>query len=487
MLGIEGKHGTIDEISGLRYNLGGPNAMPPLTGKMRLTNYRIILKTLKGNRGARHRMPESFEELHIPYGSIAKIEEQSTAAAHIIIWCKDLRIICITFNPKQPQLIQKIIKAISARSFIGGPKKDVCFMFNFKLNYNPSLVPNGWMLYDPQSEFERQGALKTQDGSEPLFFMIDNTAFKHSPTYPAKFVVPLHLTKTEFRESAKFRSKKRLPALTWRCPATNACLTRSAQPMAGLTGSRSSADERLMDLYRLHGNPNMAPEQAQLQALYLLDCRAMIAATGNSLQGKGTENAKNYTNASLYYCNIGNIHTMRNSLNALTELIAPSPAIGKARQLAESRFLSNLEETKWLEHCRLCLEASVMVAEKLQLEGASVLVHCSDGWDRTAQVCSLSQLLLDPYYRTIRGLAVLVEKEWCAFGYKFGQRCGHFKNKETQERSPIFVQFLDCLQQVLLQYPDVFQYDDRLLVFLADHAFSVPPPPILNPSLSLHL
>jgi hypothetical protein len=76
VLSVATKQGALDEISGLRYNLGGPNAMPALAGKMRLTNYRIILKTLKGNRGARHRMPEAFEELHIPYGTIAKIEEQ---------------------------------------------------------------------------------------------------------------------------------------------------------------------------------------------------------------------------------------------------------------------------------------------------------------------------------------------------------------------------------------------------------------------------
>lgn len=39
-------------------------------------------------------------------------------------------------------------------------------------------------------------------------------------------------------------------------------------------------------------------------------------------------------------------------------------------------------------------------------EGVSVLVHCSDGWDRTAQVCSVASVLLDPYYRTIKGMMV---------------------------------------------------------------------------------
>lgn len=39
-------------------------------------------------------------------------------------------------------------------------------------------------------------------------------------------------------------------------------------------------------------------------------------------------------------------------------------------------------------------------------EGISVLVHCSDGWDRTSQVCSVAAVLLDPYYRTLRGFMV---------------------------------------------------------------------------------
>jgi hypothetical protein len=39
--------------------------------------------------------------------------------------------------------------------------------------------------------------------------------------------------------------------------------------------------------------------------------------------------------------------------------------------------------------------------------------------DRTAQICAIAEILLDPYYRTIEGFAVLIEKDWCAFGHKF--------------------------------------------------------------------
>ena len=51
-----------------------------------------------------------------------------------------------------------------------------------------------------------------------------------------------------------------------------------------------------------------------------------------------------------------------------------------------------------------------------------MLVHCSDGWDRTAQTCSVASLLIDPYYCTLHGFQVLICKEWLSFGHKFTER-----------------------------------------------------------------
>jgi hypothetical protein len=74
----------------------------------------------------------------------------------------------------------------------------------------------------------------------------------------------------------------------------------------------------------------------------------------------------------------------------------------------------------------------------------------SDGWDRTAQLCALAELLLDPYYRTLQGFAVLVEKDWCSFGHMIARRCGHAdKNHADEQRSPIFLQWLDSVWQVM--------------------------------------
>ena len=43
---------------------------------------------------------------------------------------------------------------------------------------------------------------------------------------------------------------------------------------------------------------------------------------------------------------------------------------------------------------------------------------------------ALSQLLLDPYYRTIEGFIVLVEKDWLAYGHMFQHRSGFLSSEK---------------------------------------------------------
>lgn len=68
---------------------------------------------------------------------------------------------------------------------------------------------------------------------------------------------------------------------------------------------------------------------------------------------------------------------------------------------------------------QLILAGALRIADKVESGKTSVVVHCSDGWDRTAQLTSLSMLMLDGHYRTIRGFEVLLEKEWLSFGHRF--------------------------------------------------------------------
>lgn len=72
-----------------------------------------------------------------------------------------------------------------------------------------------------------------------------------------------------------------------------------------------------------------------------------------------------------------------------------------------------------------------------------------EGWDVTAQLTSITQICLDPYYRTIDGFRVLIEKEWLAFGHRFSHRSHLNSNSPGSGSSsftPIFLQFLDMVR-----------------------------------------
>lgn len=135
-----------------------------------------------------------------------------------------------------------------------------------------------------------------------------------------------------------------------------------------------------------------------------------------------------------------------------------------------SAFLSSLESSGWLKHIRSILDTSCFIANAVD-KGISSVVHCSDGWDRTAQVCSTACLILDPYYRTIKGFQSLIEKDWLAFGHKFSDRCG-FVQTDAKEMSPVFTQFLDCAWQLMQQRCDAFEFNERFLLILHDHVQS---------------
>lgn len=70
-----------------------------------------------------------------------------------------------------------------------------------------------------------------------------------------------------------------------------------------------------------------------------------------------------------------------------------------------STFLNGIDASGWLRHIKALLDTAWFITQEID-KGISVLVHCSDGWDRTAQVCSLASIMLDPYYRTIQGYQV---------------------------------------------------------------------------------
>lgn len=70
-------------------------------------------------------------------------------------------------------------------------------------------------------------------------------------------------------------------------------------------------------------------------------------------------------------------------------------------------WYSQLEGTRWLQHMSGLMKAALTLVSAVEHEAKPVLVHCSDGWDRTPQIVALAELMLDPYYRTLEVCVLL--------------------------------------------------------------------------------
>lgn len=136
-----------------------------------------------------------------------------------------------------------------------------------------------------------------------------NDTYSLCDSYPAVWAVPTAATDEDLQASAAFRSRGRLPVLSWIHPESQATITRCAQPLVGVGGKRSREDERYIQL--------IMDANAQSHKLFIMDARPMANAVANKAKGGGYESEDAYQNSEVIFLDIHNIHVMRESLRKL--------------------------------------------------------------------------------------------------------------------------------------------------------------------------
>ena len=316
-----------------------------------------------------------------------------------------------------------------------------------------------WRHYNIKKEFLRQKV----NFNNFTFKLIENN--KLCPTYPEEFCLPFKIKDEEIKLAAEYRIKKRLPVLTYYYHNNSnvnysTSIWRSSQASIGITGQKSEEDVKLITY--------IAGEHKKIK---IFDARGQYTAMANRLKGGGGEIIKYYPDVQMeiIHCNIINIHDVRACLESLiTKFIYP--------QREMDQPFKSISESQWYDTVASIIKSSMKISDSLK-EGWNVLIHCSDGWDRTTQLCAISQIFLDPYYRTLEGFIVLIEKDWLSFGHQIAMRCGldisnDINSYPKQEKSPIFLQWLDCMFQLLIQNPFSFEYNSELLLFLAEEVYN---------------
>ncbi|KAL7307138.1 hypothetical protein TKK_0000863 [Trichogramma kaykai] len=449
-------------------------------GVLALSNYRLYVQVGEGSH-------------NVPLGLIELLEVKEIFYLHIS--CKDARSISCAFSTNEHCLewFKRLHK-------ITLPRKSIEDMFAFayyawsmeeRKEYPKLGKDNDTYLATFNSEVER---LKFNLHGTWRISQI-NKDYQLCPSYPPQILVPACISDKTLETVAKFRTSRRIPAVIWRHVGNGAVIARSSQPEVGWLGWRSTEDEDLLKALtdacfydrgestimsdavtpttptttiNNYSTPELSDEPvvpAPVKKVLIVDARSYTTAVANRARGGGCECPEYYANCEIQFMNLPNIHSIRKSFHAVRQLCASDAD--------QNNWLSLLEGTKWFQHMSGLLRTAVTVASAIEREERPVLVHCSDGWDRTTQIVALAQLLLDPYYRTMEGFQVLCEREWLDFGHKFADRCGHNVGYEDpNERCPVFLQWLDCVHQLTTQFKCSFQMSPAYLVKLAQHAYS---------------
>ncbi|KAM6422804.1 phosphatidylinositol-3,5-bisphosphate 3-phosphatase MTMR3 isoform 6-T8 [Liasis olivaceus] len=456
-----------------------------------LSNYRLHIK-----------FKESM--VNVPLQLIESVECRDIFQLHLT--CKDCKIIRCQFSTFEQcqEWLKRLNNAIR-------PPSKIEDLFSFAYH--------AWCMEVYASEKEQHGDLcrpgehvtsRFKNEVERMGFDMNNAwrisnineKYKLCSSYPQELIVPVWITDKELESVAGFRSWKRIPVVVYRHQSNGAVISRCGQPEVSWWGWRNADDEHLVQSVAkacasdskssssklVNGNcprefssggdfsdaefdssiSNASGAESlaiQPQKLLILDARSYTAAVANRAKGGGCECPEYYPNCEVVFMGMANIHSIRKSFQSLRLLCTQMPDPGN--------WLSALESTKWLQHLSVLLKSALLVVHAVDRDQRPVLVHCSDGWDRTPQIVALSKLLLDPYYRTIEGFQVLVETEWLDFGHKFADRCGHGENSDDlNERCPVFLQWLDCVHQLQRQFPCSFEFNEAFLVKLVQHTYS---------------
>ncbi|XP_066935132.1 myotubularin-related protein 6-like [Clytia hemisphaerica] len=413
------------------------STLPGVKGTLHLTTTHLIFVD-----------PNGTKETWILYSQISEVEKLPLTARGSAVRVRTRTFRHVKFVITRDRECTDVFDTIQKLS--SPTKTDELYAFVYNPKHIELTQEAGWTLYDPIAEYDRMEVPKSLWTRSKL-----NENYKLCETYPNTLYFPSSVSAPLIKECAQFRSKSRLPALSYYNKKAQTALCRCAQPMAGLN-NRCPEDEAMLQAI-IKSTPGTS-------RMYIVDTRPKINAMANRAAGKGYENVAHYENIDFHFIGIENIHVMRQSLQKLIEVF-------DTKDLSMSSYLRGLEESGWFKHIKNVLDTSMFIARAVYYEKRSVLVHCSDGWDRTAQTCSMAQIMLDPYYRTIHGFQVLVEKEWLSFGHKFVHRYGLLSG-DPKEVSPIFTQFLEACWQLTLQFPTGFQFNERFLLDLHEHLYS---------------
>ncbi|XP_010983653.3 myotubularin-related protein 10 isoform X1 [Camelus dromedarius] len=357
----------------------------------------------------------------------------------LIIYCKDFRIVRFRFDESGPESAKKVCLAIAHYS----QPTDLQLLFAFEYvgkKYHNSAnkvngIPSGGggggglgagggsslktPLFETYSDWDRE---VKRTGASGWRVCSINEGYMICTCLPEYFVVPSSLADQDLKIFSHSFVGRRMPFWCW-SHANGSALVRMALIKDML--QQRKIDQRICNA--------ITKSHPQRSDVYKSDLDKTLP----------------------------NIQEIQAAFVKLKQLCVNEPF-----EETEEKWLSSLENTRWLEYVRAFLKHSAELVYTLESKRLSVVLQEEEGRDLSCIVASLVQVMLDPYFRTITGFQSLIQKEWVMAGYQFLDRCNHLKRSEKE--SPLFLLFLDATWQLLEQCPAAFEFSEAYLAVLHD-------------------
>lgn len=205
--------------------------------------------------------PTGAQESWLLYHHILSVERKplTTRGYPLVIECKTFQQLNLIIPRESDCLdVMDTIKEFSQPETY----KDL-FAFQYRPKESELIKQSsGWALYDSGSEYSRMSVPNEHWRATDL-----NEKYELCETYSSCLYVPAGADDSVVLGSAKFRSKGRIPALSYFYPPKKSALCRSSQPLVGLRG-RSTEDERMIQCI-VEANPNA-------DVMYMIDTRPKV-------------------------------------------------------------------------------------------------------------------------------------------------------------------------------------------------------------------
>uniref|UniRef100_A0A8C3FP48 Myotubularin related protein 11 n=1 Tax=Chrysemys picta bellii TaxID=8478 RepID=A0A8C3FP48_CHRPI len=345
----------------------------------------------------------------------------------LVLYCRDFRVLRFRFRdsglePRACQVTLAIVQAQESSNASAGTWYDSGAIRNLEnawLSTEESLSPPTLLFERPcdwEKELRRLGAAGWR--VSPV-----NERFDMATSLPKYLWVPSRLLDNELKRAFGHFNARRIPRLCWHHPG----------------GS---------DLLRAAGfHADSDPEKEDVRSVEAL----MLAGHAQCVIVETAADLPSPAEIQLSYLK-------------LRALCLPDSSV------ADEKWLSALEGTRWLEHVRACVRKASEVAALLAERSRSIVLQESDDRDLNCLLASLVQVLSDPHARTQSGFQSLLQKEWVVAGHPFLQRLNLLRDNDREE-SPVFLLFLDCVWQLLQQFPASFEFTETYLVALHDSSY----------------